>query len=157
VTETRARGWIAPALATLGLADAAYLAILHFQGEVPPCGGYAGCGQVNSSPYAELFGFPIAAFGALIYLAILAAALWRWRAGGEAWAAATLVLYTLSLAATVFMSYLTALELFVIQAICYWCVALAAITLVLLGLSSRDVLSVGSRPAGGRASSSARS
>jgi hypothetical protein len=38
-------------LAALGLADASYLAVLHWQGEVPPCLGYAGCGQVNTSPY----------------------------------------------------------------------------------------------------------
>ena len=156
MTEKRPRGWAVPALAALGLVDAAYLAILHVQGEVPPCGDYAGCGQVNSSPYAELFGFPIAAFGALLYLAILAAALWRWRVGGEGWVAATLVVYSLSLAAAVFMSYLTALELFVIQALCYWCVALAVITMALLGLTSRDVLSVGSQPNEGRSSSAGR-
>jgi uncharacterized membrane protein len=94
---------------------------------------------VNSSAYAHLFGAPVAGLGALLYAAILAVALGRRRFLGLAWGQATLGLYGLVLAGAVFMAYLTAIELFVLHAICYWCVALAAITLVLLILATRDL------------------
>lgn len=141
------RDWAIPALAVLGLGDAAYLAVLHFQGEVPPCGGYAGCAQVNSSPFAEIFGMPIAALGAALYAALFVVGLWRTQAQGPALAHATLLLYALVLSAAIFMAYLTAVEFFVLQAVCYWCLALAAITLLLLILITGEVWSLGTRGA----------
>ena len=131
--------WAVPVLAVLGLADAAYLTVLDLTGEIPPCAGYAGCGQVNTSAYAHLFGVPVAALGTTLYVAILAVALWRGRLVGLAWGQGTLALYALVLAGALFMAYLTAVELFVLHAICYWCVALATITLILLILTTRDL------------------
>ncbi len=131
--------WIVPGLAALGLADAAYLAILHLEGAIPPCNGYAGCETVNTSVYAEVFGVPVALLGSLLYVLILAAALVRVRSSGLRWGQASLALYGLAVTGAVFMAYLTGIELFVLHAICYWCVALALDTLVLLVLSSRDV------------------
>ncbi len=139
------RLWVVPALAALGLADAAYLALLHWQGEIPPCAGYSGCAQVNTSPYAEIFGVPVAALGALLYAALLAVGLWRLRTRGEAFARATLLLYGLVVAGAVFMAYLTAVEFFVLHAFCYWCLALAAITLFLLVIVVGEVWALGSR------------
>lgn len=141
------RGWIVPALAFLGLADALYLAVLHWQGEVPPCHGYTGCATVNSSPYAEIFGVPIAALGAALYVTVLGVALWRLQIRGLAFAQSTLLLYSLILSGAVFMAYLTAIEAFVLHAYCYWCLGLAAITLTLLALITRDVWAIGGLPA----------
>ncbi len=128
-----------PALALLGLGDALYLAILHWQGEVPPCGGYAGCAQVNSSPFAEIFGVPVAALGAAMYAALLGIGLWRLQAQGVAYANATLLLYSLVLSGALFMTYLTGVEFLVLHAFCYWCLALAAITLLLLAMVTREI------------------
>jgi len=135
--------WTVPCLAALGLGDAAYLAVLHWVGEPPPCGGYSGCADVNYSPFAEIFGIPVAALGTLLYAALLAIGLMRTRTVGVAWSRATLSLYGLVLSGAVFMAYLTAVELFVLHALCYWCVALATITLLLLVLLARDVWLVG--------------
>lgn len=133
--------WVTPILALLGLADSGYLAILHWQGELPPCGGYAGCDLVNTSRYADVFGVPVAAFGALLYATLLAAAVWRIRSSGRRWVYGTLLLYALVLAGAVFMAYLTAIELFVLRAVCYWCMALAIVNLLLLILVTREVWS----------------
>jgi uncharacterized membrane protein len=141
------RGWIVPALALLGLADALYLSVLHWQGEVPPCGGYGGCAQVNTSPFAETFGVPIAALGALLYAALLAIALGRRQLKGVVLAHATLLLYSLTLAGALFVAYLTGVEALVLHAYCYWCLLLAAITFLLLGLVTREVWLIGSPPA----------
>jgi uncharacterized membrane protein len=128
------RDWLVPILAALGLADAGYLAVTHLQGELPACGGYAGCAQVNNSPYAEIFGVPVALLGAALYLALLAVSLWRLKGPMGHRPMATLAIYGMVLSSTVVMSYLTALEFFVLHAFCYWCLGLAAITLLLLAL-----------------------
>lgn len=134
-----ARKWTLPVLSVLGFADSAYLAVTHWSGELPPCGGYAGCDLVNTSRYADILGIPIAAYGALLYAALLAVSLVRGQPPGRSWVYSTLLLYGLALAGAVFMAYLTAIELFVLHAVCYWCLALAAITLLLLILITRDV------------------
>ncbi len=135
----KVRLWAIPALAALGLADAVYLSILDWRDEIPPCGGYSGCAQVNTSVYSEVFGVPVAYLGALLYAALLGISLYRVRAATPRRAHATLLLYGLTLAGAVFVVYLTSIELFVLGAICYWCVALAANTLALFGLTGREV------------------
>jgi uncharacterized membrane protein len=138
------RRWFVPVLAALGLADAGYLSVTHLQGELPACGGYAGCGQVNSSPYAEIFGIPVALLGAALYLSLLVVSLWRLRAPAHLLPVATLAIYAMVLAGTVVMAYLTALEFFVLHAYCYWCLGLATITLLLLILVVNEVWRLGS-------------
>ena len=130
---------VIPVLALLGLGDALYLAALHLQGEVPPCGGYGGCAQVNTSPYAEIFGIPVAAFGALLYAVVLGVGLARLRTRGSLYARATLSLYSLILSGAIFMAYLTGVEAMVLHAFCYWCLGLAAITFVLLALVTGEL------------------
>jgi uncharacterized membrane protein len=129
------RAWSIPLLAFAGLADSLYLALLHLRDELPPCGGYTGCADVNSSAYAYIFDIPIAAFGAGLYLALLGLGLYRMRARGQPFMWATTLFYGLTVSGAVFMAYLTSVELFVLQAICYWCVALAGITFMLLALA----------------------
>jgi len=138
VTGTLSR-WGIPILAALGLADAAYLSLLHFQGEIPPCGGYAGCQTVNTSQYAVIFGVPIALLGAALSVAILAVALYRARADAKSWLLSTVVLYTLTLAGAVFMAYLLGIELLVLHAVCYWCLAMTAFIAAMLVLVMRDL------------------
>lgn len=138
------RDWLVPILAALGLADAGYLSITHLQGELPACGGYAGCAQVNDSPFAEVFGVPVALLGAALYLALLAVSLWRLKGPISHRPVATLAIYAMVLSATVVMSYLTALEFFVLHAFCYWCLGLAAITLLLLVLIVSELQRLGS-------------
>ncbi len=147
IASARPWSWSIPTLAAIGLADAGYLAALHVTGETPPCHGYTGCAVVNNSPYAEIFGVPVAALGTALYLVVLAVALWRRRAEGAAAARATLVLYALVLSAALFMAYLTSVEAFVLHAYCYWCLGLAAITFLLLGLLMSEVWVLSTRGA----------
>ncbi len=126
-------------LAALGLGDSLYLAMVHWWGEEPQCGAYAGCAQVNASSYAEIFGIPVAALGSALYLGILALAVWRLCAPTRRWWQLTVLLHELVLAAVVFMAYLTAVELLVLHAVCYWCLALAGISITLLLLLATDL------------------
>lgn len=123
-----------PALAAVGLGDSTYLTITRLQGELPACGEYSGCAQVNTSAYAEVGGVPVAFLGAGMYVVLLALSVVRLRLQDPGRGMATLGLFTLVLAASVFSVYLTAIELFVLEAVCYWCLVLTAVTLLLLVL-----------------------
>lgn len=108
-------------LAALGLGVAGYLLAIRVAGGTPACGpGGGGCETVQQSEYAELFGIPVAAIGFAFSVVLLGASLAWWR-----WAdrRALLVAYGLGILGSLFVAYLTYLELFVIKAICTWCVA----------------------------------
>jgi uncharacterized membrane protein len=117
-------------VAAAGLGVAGYLTFVHYQGSAPVClaGGH-GCERVQSSDYAELVGFPVAAWGLGFYAAVLASASLRGDAGRAGGFALGLVGFGFSL-------YLTYLELFVIEAICQWCVASAALATLILVVAS---------------------
>jgi uncharacterized membrane protein len=120
---TRGRnGSTTTVLAVVGLLIAGYLAWTRLSGGLPVCGPLHGCETVALSSYSELFGIPVAifGFGYSILLAGLALAWWR-RTDRRA----LLGLYGLGLLGVLFVAYLTYLELFVIGAVCVWCVGYA--------------------------------
>ena len=68
----------ASVVAVVGLVDAIYLTVHHYTAEPVPCSVTNGCEMVLTSSYSELFGVPLAAYGAFAYflafsLALLAA------------------------------------------------------------------------------------
>jgi uncharacterized membrane protein len=116
-------------VALLGLAVAGYLTYVHYAGLSPVCaGGGGGCERVQSSRYAELAGVPVALLGLAGYAAILAALALPGETGRLATAA-------LALAGLGFSLYLTYLELFVIDAVCQWCVSSAVLMTVVAVLA----------------------
>ena len=120
-------------LAVAGAGVASYLTWVHYADVSPICTTGGGCETVQKSSYSELAGVPVALLGLGGYLAILVTLFLP----GEAmrlWAAA------LALIGAGFSVYLTYLELFVIDAICQWCVASAVIMTVLAGLSVARLL-----------------
>jgi uncharacterized membrane protein len=118
-----------------GVALAAYLTRAHFEEAslVCPIGG-GSCEEVQSSAYAELVGVPVALLGLLAYSAILA--LLAWDAP-----IARLTAATLALTSCLFSVYLLVVQLFVIDAVCVWClvndVLVAPALAVLTGLRLR--------------------
>jgi len=110
------------ALAIIGLAVAAYLAVTKLMGGAPVCGPLQGCETVASSEYSDVLGIPVAVYGVAfsIVLVALSAAWWR-RADRRA----LLGGYGLGLLGSLVVAGLTYLELFVIHAICVYCVVYA--------------------------------
>lgn len=124
MTDRRLRV-LAGLLGLAGVAVAGYLTWVHYEGLSPVCvGGGGGCERVQSSDYAELAGIPVAVFGLAGYVVILASLLLPGDLGRLTGA-------FLGLVGVGFSAYLTYLELFVIDAICQWCVASAVIMTVL--------------------------
>jgi uncharacterized membrane protein len=108
---------IAAALVALaGVAVAGYLAWAHFADESVICVQGGGCETVQQSSYSEIAGIPVAALGVAAYATVLA--LLAWDAPQARLAAATLALVGL-----LFGVYLGAVQLFVIDAVCVWCMA----------------------------------
>ena len=132
---------IATFAATVGVAVAVYIAIADSGGGAPACvGGSHGCQTVADSSYSHLLGVNIAIFGAIGYLLLLVAALLRGdvaRMGG----------FVVALGGFGYSVFLTYLELFVIDAICQWCVISAILMTVLFAANAvRMVRYVGTPP-----------
>lgn len=122
MTDLRPRSRIAPLLvllALVGLAISGYLLFVRLQGELPACPIGGGCETVQQSAYSEVLGIPVAGVGFVFSIVILVAGVVWWRMADRR---ALYVLYGLGLLATIVVGYLTSLELFVIHAICTWCV-----------------------------------
>ncbi|HLE15093.1 MAG TPA: vitamin K epoxide reductase family protein [Anaerolineales bacterium] len=122
-------------LAIAGLIDSAYLTWIKLTGQYAICGPVGDCESVNSSPYAEIAGIPIALLGAGAYFLIIVLLVLEPRA--EIWAEyGPLVVFGVSLVGVLYSAYLTYLEIAVIRAFCPYCVVSAIVLLLLLIISS---------------------
>lgn len=135
----------------LGLMVAGYLWYMHANPADIPCGGSHGCETVANSPYARFpvgWGLPVAAYGALGYLAITALAFTRTLPSLAVRDKKLLGFILLGAAFGVVASlYLTYLEFFVIRAICRWCVGSQFIILIVAGLALVEWATYGKRTA----------
>lgn len=122
-------------LAVAGLFVSLYLTLykLGFYGGLV-CGAGGACARVQASPYAVFLGIPVAGWGVAWYAAVAGAGLWGLhRSGNSAWPGR--ILFLLAAVGLLFTLYLTALEAFVIEAWCRWCLVSAGITVAIFGLS----------------------
>ncbi len=102
-------------LAVAGLAVASYLTYSRYAGTQLYC-ATGGCATVQRSSYAVIAGIPVAVLGLAAYLAILGTAVAR----GPS---ATAIGFGLAAAGVAFSAYLLVAQLFLIHAICQYCVA----------------------------------
>jgi uncharacterized membrane protein len=128
-------------LATLGIVVAAYIAIAEADGGAPAClAGGGGCETVAASSHSELAGVGVALIGIFGYALLLGAALLR----GDG---ARMAGFGLALIGFGYSVYLTFLELFVIDAICQWCVASALLMTALFAVNATRMVRYVGRPA----------
>jgi uncharacterized membrane protein len=122
-----------PILAIIGLGAAIYLTYVEISHARALCGPVGDCNAVQSSPYAILFGIiPIGLVGAVGYIAIIVVWLWRRYRKDAIAKVSGPIMFGMALFGTLFSVYLTYLELFVIHAVCIWCLSSAVIITVLL-------------------------
>lgn len=119
-------------LCALGALVSGYLLVADFVlGGAELCLTGKGCDVVRESRYSSIGGIPVSLLGVLGYAAMAAVSVsrlgrrTRWN-----------LLFWLSSAAVGFSAYLTYLELFIIEALCSWCVASAAIAAALFLLAA---------------------
>jgi len=118
---------LAAVVALIGLADSIYLTIKHFTGEVVPCSIVEGCEQVLTSSYAEIFGIPLAMFGAAAYFVAFSLAILAAYDNGSMWRIFGVQTFLMLL----FSVWLIYLQAYVIGAFCQFCLVSAATTLTL--------------------------
>ena len=129
---------LATLLALIGLLDASYLAIERLRGGEPFCPIGGGCATVQNSPFAVLFGLPIAYLGVLAYMALFALLLVSLSRVQMFGLPMLIMLLAVSSVGVLFSLYLTYLQLAVIHAVCFWCVVSALIQLTVLVLLVRE-------------------
>ncbi|MBW8012206.1 MAG: vitamin K epoxide reductase family protein [Chloroflexi bacterium] len=140
--EVSRRDWKAyavPVLALIGIFVAGYLSYIHWFPESSLCGDFGDCETVNLSRWATIRGVPIALLGMGMYVLILGLSIYRLRSQTETHSMIAPAIFGLSLFGVLYSAYLTYLELFVIHAICPYCVASAIIVTLIFGLSVRDM------------------
>jgi uncharacterized membrane protein len=126
---------VVAALALAGIFLATYLALYKL--------GYIGtlscsvgsCETVNLSRWATFLGLPVAVWGVGFYLSVFAVAFAGTleRFAGAAWVSHALL--ALTGWGVLFSGWLTYLELFVIHAICMWCVVSAILVVIIFLVS----------------------
>lgn len=120
--------WSLIIVSFIGFLDASYLTIAHYTGLSLRCSVFNGCEEVTTSKYSEIFGIPVALMGIFYYLAILLTTLFYYDSRKAslpryiAWASC------FGMSASV---WFVVLQLFVIKAICQYCM-ISATTSTLL-------------------------
>lgn len=124
-----------------GLGVAGYLTAVRLEGDSPSCIVGGGCKTVQESEYSELAGIPVAVLGLLAYVGLLAAALLPGPLGRALGLFVGLVSFGFSM-------WLTYAELFIIEAICAWCVTSAVLVTLALILAALRAFGPWARPGG---------
>jgi uncharacterized membrane protein len=134
---------LAALLAAVGAGVAIYLTITHYGDQPIACSGLGDCDYVNSSEYAKLAGMPVALIGVAAYVTMLVTSL---AALTRRDSSMLLIAWGVAAASFAFSMYLTYVELWVLEAICVYCVVSATVaTGLFLALSgavwvARDVV-----------------
>jgi uncharacterized membrane protein len=133
----------AAVLALAGIGVATYIAIAESGGGAPKClAGGSGCETVADSKYAHLAGVNVAVIGIVGYVLVLVAAIVPGDPGRFGGFLTALIGFGFSL-------YLTYLELFVIDAICQWCVASAILMALSLAVAATRAFAYAGHELGG--------
>jgi uncharacterized membrane protein len=133
------RRMIIGVLALVGVFVALYLSLykLGYIGQLSCSIG--SCEQVNTSRWAVFLGLPVALWGVGFYAVVLALALAGTPTRFLASRHVSRALVAFSGTGLLFSAYLTTLELFVIHAICMWCVSSATIVTLIFAASVADL------------------
>jgi len=105
------------------------------------------CETVNTSRWATFFGMPVAAWGLGFYLVALSVAFMSVQERYADSRKMAVALAVLTGWGTIFSGWLTYLELFVIHAICIWCVTSACIVFLMFLVSLADLREFSAEPA----------
>jgi len=120
------------ALVVVGLAVSVYMTIYKISGNDGMCLGSGDCSTVNASVFSEVKGIPVAVFGVVGYLAILAVHFYEskidfLRKNG------TMMIFGMALTGFLFTLWLVYVELSILKALCPFCVtSQAAMTAIFI-------------------------
>jgi uncharacterized membrane protein len=119
--------------ALFGFADATYLTVKHYSGAPLACSIFEGCEKVTSSRYAVIAGIPLALGGAIYYFLVIVLSVAYLDTRKMVVLLMTARLTVVGFLASAWFVYL---QLFVIRAICPYCMLSAIASTLLFGLGS---------------------
>ena len=114
--------WTMVAIAFTGLIDAIYLTVTHYTGADLACGALEGCNEVAQSEYSTMFGIHLSVWGTFYYFAVLFSLLLYFDTKKSIFAEFVIPVTTFGF---FFSLYLTYLQIWVIEAICIYCISSA--------------------------------
>ena len=114
----------------IGFLDSSYLTVQHYRGEPPSCAIFTGCETVAESKYAMVGPIPLALLGLLYYLAIFILTVAYFDTKKERLLILAALFTIAGFLASVYFVYL---QLFVIKAICLYCIISAVSSTILFG------------------------
>jgi uncharacterized membrane protein len=126
--------WAMAIIAFLGFADATYLTANHYFGIPLVCTIVHGCDIVTTSSYSLLFDVPVALLGLVYYLTVFLLFAGAIDTQKKKFADFAMVMTPMGVAASLYFVYL---QLFVIRAICLYCMISVATSslLFILGMT----------------------
>ena len=117
----------------VGIADTLYLSWNHLLGILPTCAIVTGCDVVLTSKYAEVFGVPLAYFGFIFYLYLFGLAILLAYDPYSRGLRLGLVIYSvIGVLCSCVFAYMW---VFLIRALCIYCLVSAITTIVVLALA----------------------
>ncbi|MCL5411648.1 MAG: vitamin K epoxide reductase family protein [Patescibacteria group bacterium] len=117
----------------IGIIDASYLTTKYYSGEAPAC-TVSGCEKVLTSPYATIGNVPVSLLGLIYYITIFVVFLIFCQTKKQRF---TDLLIAFTTAGLLFSAWLVYLQLFIIQAICLYCLLSATTATFLFLLAKR--------------------
>ena len=132
--------WLSTVLCGFGIVVSGYLASKRLTGGSLACTRWAQCDAVNNSLYSKFLGIPVSFIGLVAYGVLLALAVAALRTDGRVQRQLLLLSLLSSIGGVGFSVYLTYIEIYVIEALCSWCVASAIIITLLAILGVVNVL-----------------
>jgi uncharacterized membrane protein len=130
--------WVVPSslgIALAGLATSIYLTVEHFTAPgtaACPIGDPGSCATVTTSAQSKFLGIPVAVLGVVYFVGLLALCL------PQVWALRDVRVWQARVAAAglgmVFVLYLIFAEIFIIEAICWWCTIVHLLTFALFAV-----------------------
>lgn len=120
-------------LSLIGFLDADYITVKHYLGVPLTCSVFEGCEKVTTSQYAAIGGIPVALFGAVYYLSILVLTI-LYLDTEKVWAIRLISRF--SVVGFLVSLWFIYLQLFVIKAICFYCVvsAITSTSIFIVGM-----------------------
>ncbi len=128
MTNSKTLSWLLIILSFVGFLDATYLTINHYTGGIVPC-TTEGCEIVLSSEYATTVGgLPVALFGVVYYIVVFLFALNYLNSRNRNLLTKISFLTGAGVLASLYFLYL---QIYVIEAICLYCLGSATITTII--------------------------
>ena len=115
-------------LSFLGFLDATYLSLKYYLASPVSCSFLNGCERVISSDYGTVGPIPLSLFGVFYYLVLVVLVLYFFDTKNEK---AVVLAARLTVIGFLVSLYLVGIQIFVIKALCFYCL-LSAITSILL-------------------------